>query len=452
MAGLLIEEGPDNAANTAHIHNTGNAQIQVAGFLRQGLAGGAVEQRNALHDRSGEKGNKIKHLLFLLPIVFQEIQLVADEEFAANDEEQDNACEDIAKGVVQGVDGGNLTGPPVQEDQQEAGEDHGEGVKLGKPGHHNGGEAPVVGNGGGNGVVRAADQQKPRQTADRAGEHHGPHYDLAHLDAHIAGGALAFANHSDLIALLGAGQIEIHDNGQHQRHQDIQQVFIAADLGQPARHGGLVDNADLSGALGHLPEDDKVGNQLGSYIVHHQSEQCLIGVPLGLADSGNAAPDGAGQHGGEDHNDNQQPVGDLVSQQNHAGCGGQAANEDLALAAHVPEAHLERRGHCQGYHQQNGNVLAQDPHFPFRTEGTGEHGLVHTDGILPCQRRGHNGANHQGKQDRAAPDGPGPVPGQPIPFGNMQYSVLIHCSCLPAASSSCPLPVSGKHRAFLRSR
>ena len=40
--GLLIEERTDNAADAAHIHDAGNTQVQVAGFLGEDLAGAAV--------------------------------------------------------------------------------------------------------------------------------------------------------------------------------------------------------------------------------------------------------------------------------------------------------------------------------------------------------------------------------------------------------------------------
>ena len=46
---LLIQKRTNHAADTAHIHNTGNTQVQVAGFLRQDLAGGAEQNRHALH-------------------------------------------------------------------------------------------------------------------------------------------------------------------------------------------------------------------------------------------------------------------------------------------------------------------------------------------------------------------------------------------------------------------
>ena len=61
--GLLVEEGADDAADAADVHDAGNAEVEVAGFLRQRLAGAAEEQRDALHDGAGNEGNEIEHLI-----------------------------------------------------------------------------------------------------------------------------------------------------------------------------------------------------------------------------------------------------------------------------------------------------------------------------------------------------------------------------------------------------
>ena len=58
----------------------------------------------------------------------------------------------------------------------------------------------------------AADQQQAHQAADRAGEHHGADDDPIHLDAGIAGGALALAHHGDLIAVLAVVEIDVHEH------------------------------------------------------------------------------------------------------------------------------------------------------------------------------------------------------------------------------------------------
>ena len=67
---LLIEEGADDAADGAHIHDARDAQVQVAGLLGEGLAGAAVQQRDALHDGSGDESGEIKHAARLPSVRF----------------------------------------------------------------------------------------------------------------------------------------------------------------------------------------------------------------------------------------------------------------------------------------------------------------------------------------------------------------------------------------------
>ena len=45
--GLLIEEGTDNAADAANIHDAGDTKVQVAGLLGDDLTGGAIKQGDA---------------------------------------------------------------------------------------------------------------------------------------------------------------------------------------------------------------------------------------------------------------------------------------------------------------------------------------------------------------------------------------------------------------------
>ena len=117
--GLLIEERADDAADAADIHDAGDAQVQVAGFLRQDLAGAAVEQRDALHDGPGDEGYQIKHRLRLLSAGLPDADLIVDEELTADDEEEDDAGEDIREGVVQAEDAGDLAGAPVSGPREE---------------------------------------------------------------------------------------------------------------------------------------------------------------------------------------------------------------------------------------------------------------------------------------------------------------------------------------------
>ena len=72
--GLLIEERADDAADTAHIHDAGDTQVQVAGLLGEDLAGAAVQQGDTLHDRAGDEGYNIKIKHFLTPSFFPEVR------------------------------------------------------------------------------------------------------------------------------------------------------------------------------------------------------------------------------------------------------------------------------------------------------------------------------------------------------------------------------------------
>ena len=58
---LLIQERPDDAADTADVHDARDAEVEVAGLFGERLAGAAEQQRDALHDGAGDKGHKIKH-------------------------------------------------------------------------------------------------------------------------------------------------------------------------------------------------------------------------------------------------------------------------------------------------------------------------------------------------------------------------------------------------------
>ena len=89
---LLIQEGTDDTADTAHIHDTGDTEVQVTGLLRQDFTGTAEQQGDTLHDGTGEERYKVKHLLALLLAVLAQGDLVGDKELRCDDEEQDNTC------------------------------------------------------------------------------------------------------------------------------------------------------------------------------------------------------------------------------------------------------------------------------------------------------------------------------------------------------------------------
>ena len=247
--------------------------------------------------------------------------------------------------------------------------------------------------------------------------------------------------------MLGVVQIQIHQHRKDRHDDDVQQILRGADLGQPPGLGQLVDDADLSGALGDLPDDDEEGDDLRGDIVHHQREERLVGVEAGLEPGRDHGPDGACGCARGDHDGDQQPAGQLVAQQDHAGCSRKAAGQDLSVTAEVPAAHAEGRRHSQGDHQQNGGVLQQHPDTALAAKGAVEDRDIDVDRVLTGQQhRDQTGENYGQKNGRCA-NAQSLIPGQSAALGNMNQRfvrLLIHRLFLPDGSSS------GQPRVFSR--
>ena len=194
--------------------------------------------------------------------------------------------------------------------------------------------------------------------------------------------------------MLAVIKIDVHEHGEHRHHKDHQQVFLTADHRQPASLRALVDDADLTGALGDLPHDDEEGRKLGGDIVHHQGEQRFIGVPLGLEEGGEEAPESARSQCRGQRDQDQHCVGELVSQTDHAGSRGQTANEHLTLGADVPKAHFEGGRHRQRNTQQDRQILEGDPGLSGGAEGTFEDRGKNIDRIFAGQQHSDHRADH----------------------------------------------------------
>ena len=250
-------------------------------------------------------------------------------------------------------------------------------------------------------MIYAGGQDETHQCAQGAGEHHGADNYTVHFDAGVTGGALALAYNSDLIAMLAVLQIDVH-KACHQSYDQNGQKILVAHSGQPTGLSRLVDDANLTGALRHLPNDDKVGGQLHGDVVHHQGKQRFVGVPLGLEESRQEAPQGTGQEGSDQRNQDQQGSRELVAQQDHAGGGGQAADKGLTFRTDVPEAHLESGGHSQGDTQQNGHITGGNADAARSAESTGKNGAVNADRIFSGQQCGDQATKNQSQQQDAA--------------------------------------------------
>ena len=118
-------------------------------------------------------------------------------------------------------------------------------------------------------------------------------------------------------------------------------------------------------------------HKLGSYVVHHQRRQRLIGIPFRLEKCGNEAPDGSCCQAGHDHAQDHDCIRKLVPQADHAGCGCQNPDQDLSLTADIPEFHLKCRSQCQCDQKQDRYILKSDPGLANGSESTQNDGLIY---------------------------------------------------------------------------
>ena len=351
--------------------------------------------------------------------------------------------------MVQAEHAGDLARAAAQNHDKKAREDHHDGVELGHPGDHDRCEAASADDGGGQRVVRTGGEQQADEAADRAGEDHRAHDDALDLDARIARGALALTDNGDLIAVLAVIEIDVHNAREDRHKQDREEIALAAENGEPAGLGILVDDTDLARALGHFPHDDEERGELCRDVVHHEREERFVRVPLGLEEGGDEGPQAAGEEapqracrdGGDDHNDDEKTVGDLAAKADHAGRGGKAADEHLTLGTDVPETHLERGRDRERDAEQDREVMERDPALARRTERAVEDRGVDLDGIFARQQRCDDRADDQSEHDRAAADQNGLVPGERIALGDVEERLfLIHPCCLPSRASSVRRP------------
>ena len=360
-----------------------------------------------------------------------------DEELAAQNEEQDDAGDDVAGVFVQVELRGDLPCALFHKDQEEGHKDHGKGIQLAQPRHDDGREAAPACQPGGNGVAHAAGQQIARQTADAAGNGHGADDDPLDVDTGVVGGVFAFAYHGDLIALLGVVHVQVHQHHQHHHDDDGQQVAVAADGGQPAGLGLVVDQAHVIGTLGGLPVDDGEGYQLHGDVVEHQSKEGLVGVPAGLEKRRDHAPKAARRNADDGAEGIQQPIGKVRAVDHHGG-GGHSAYQHLPFGADVPEAHPEGGQHRKADAQKNGRIPQGDPGAPGRAYRAAPDAGVYAQGIHARHAHDDEGADHQRQQNGNQTDQRRTDKGHALPLDDMKQGFfggyLTHASASLSAS------------------
>ena len=288
--------------------------------------------------------------------------------------------------------------------------------------------------------------QEAGKAADRAGNGHSAHIDAVYADACITGSVLRVADDGDLIALLGVAQIGPHGGAQNQNNENSPEVVavvaLAEQVADPAGLGVAVDNADGVGAEGVLPFRHAVGGEADGDIVHHQGEQGLVGIPLGLEEAGDQAPDTAQQEGGGNHADKEENVGHFSCEVAHEEHGTDGAHQHLAFRADVPEAHLEGRRQTDGdagedHHVAQEILEALAEQVERVAEGALRHGDIDVNGVQADDGENDDGGGDQGEEDRDTADQRRFAKADAVTFGNTDHcaSSLLNCVIIRPISS-----------------
>ena len=243
---------------------------------------------------------------------------IIKEEFAADDEEEDDAGGDVRDVAREAESLCDLAGALLQEFDQEARQDHHEGIELREPGDQHGGKAVAACQRAGNGVCTACHQQEAGEAGKAAGERGGTDNDLSDIDADVAGGILALTHDGDLIAVFAVLKIDVHEYGQEGNNDDVQRIFLAEERGQPAAVALAVHNAQDPGTA-RDPDRDHGIDELDRHVVHHQGEQCLIGAETGFEKGRDTGPDDPGDQRCREHQKNEHAAREPVADVEHQG-------------------------------------------------------------------------------------------------------------------------------------
>ena len=225
----------------------------------------------------------------------------------------------------------------------------------------------------------------------------------------------------------------MHGDGHAGYDQDVQKVFIVSDYREPSLHILLVNDTHITGSLGNLPHDNKISHQLNGNIIHHQGKKCLIGIPLGFKESRNSGPYCPCSHGCHKHNHYKKWLGEGFHV-DHTGCSHQGSDQYLSFSSQIPELHPECGSECQGYTEQDGNFLTQDPYLTLGTKSPFKHSSVYTYRVQACCDGSDDRTDYQGQDNRQNSYSPGLVPLHMFSFCNMKkrFFTLFCCFIITA--------------------
>ena len=223
--------------------------------------------------------------------------------------------------------------------------------------------------------------------------------------------------------MLGVVHVNVHEHDEDQHDdpaavnaQDLRQRGRPIELGDDLRAGTAFPRTALQ------PADDADDD-----VVHHESEERFVGVPLGLEEGGDQRPDAAGDSARQTHDEEQDSGRDPADPVEGEVARGDGARGDLALGADVPEAHLEAGGDGQRAAEQRHGELDGLTDGGLFAERAGD------DGGVAVDRRGAvgQGDHHDeaAEQEREDDGGEANAPDLPrlhhVPLGETDQGNLI---------------------------
>ena len=202
-----------------------------------------------------------------------------------------------------------------------------------------------------------------------------------------------------------------HVDGDEDRHghddKDERHEAVAEEFRKPAFPRVRVDGAHRG--FGAAPDIRECVDNVDRDVIHHKSEERLVGVPLRLEVCGNECPQRAKNGGGEEHEKEQECIR-KAARVNHQEDGCESAHEDLSLTADVPEAHAEGGHKGEANAEQNHRIPKGCHEFEPGLKGSGPHDLIDFERGDPREGVDENGVHNERQQDSDNADEPGLIP------------------------------------------
>ena len=93
-------------------------------------------------------------------------------------------------------------------------------------------------------MVCTCGKDPSHNSAERARDKYGADDDLLYVDTDLTRGVFAFADDGDLITLLTPFEVDMDSGGEKRNDEDVEQIFLTEDSGEPTVLGIGVDEAE----------------------------------------------------------------------------------------------------------------------------------------------------------------------------------------------------------------